>query len=63
MITGLCLKCAAPIVSDVLVPTLCTECGGKWRRAASYIKTPEREYKLSENDRRLLRSLKIQPEV
>lgn len=63
MMTGLCLKCAAPIVSDLLVPVLCTECGGKWRRAASYVDVPERKYRLSENDRRLLRSFRIAPEV
>lgn len=44
-------------------PEKCAKCGGKWLRFTLLAEPGPKPYRLSENDRRLLRSLRIAPEV
>jgi len=60
----LCAVCWRPLTFVTVVPATCEHCGGsKLVSVANLGDTPKKRYALSENDRRLLRSFKIQPEV
>ena len=60
MATVICTGCDWHVTIAMIVPDACPKCGGThWRTAHD----PAQRYELSENDRRLLRALRIAPEV
>ncbi len=63
-VTILCASCWAPVVGVSEFPATCSFCGaGRWLSVPNLGEEPKKVYKLSENDRRLLRSFRIEPEV
>lgn len=59
-----CQVCARAVAFSSEVPAKCATCGGtKWKALRTADEPREKVYKLSENDRRLLRGLRIDPEV
>lgn len=54
-----CRKCRNWYAVQTTIPDICPHCEG----SASWTTEEPKPYRLSENDRRFLRSIKIQPEV
>ena len=62
--TLLCGACWQPLMFATEVPALCGHCGGaRWVSVPNLGDEPKKAYKLSENDRRMLRSYHIEPEI
>lgn len=62
--TAWCVGCWIAVTFQGELPLKCDICGGsKFRPIATLADEPKKPYRLSENDRQLLRSLRIAPEV
>lgn len=59
-----CVGCWMAVTFQRELPKICTVCGGsKFRPIATLVDEPKKPYRLSENDRQLLKSLRIAAEV
>ena len=58
-----CPYCQKVQMVTIDTPSRCTVCQKFWRGTGIAIEQPTKPYVLSENDRRMLRGLKIKPEV
>ncbi len=61
-VTAFCVKCWSLVTFQQTLPARCT-CGGqKWRTVSTRCDEPTKPYQLSENDKRLLRQMRIAAE-
>ncbi len=58
-----CSTCSRAVAFTTEVPPRCATCNGTTFKAIPSSEEPKKDYKLSMNDRRFLKSLRIQPEI